>query len=80
MKEERDKQMEIAGYFIEEEKKCPACGSKKISILETFQVWHERKLDGVKIYDKDYNKTPFGRVFHSYRCRKCGWESINFDE
>lgn len=72
--------MEIKGYYIEETGKCPKCGSKKISILETFQVWHERKMNGAKIYDKDYNKTPFGRVFHSYKCRKCGWESINFDE
>lgn len=72
--------MEIQGFFIEETKKCPRCKSKKISVLETFQVWHERKMNGAKIYNKDYNKTPFGRVFHSYKCRKCGWESINFDE
>ena len=72
--------MEIKGFYIVETGKCPKCGSKKISIFETFQVWHERKMNGTKIYDKDYNKTPFGRVFHSYKCRKCGWESINFDE
>lgn len=75
-----EKNMKEEGYFIEEEKKCPLCGSKKISISETFQVWRERKMNGVKIYDKNYRLTPFGRVFHSYKCRKCGWQSINFDE
>jgi len=33
-----------------------------------------------KIYNKNYNRTPYGRVFHSYKCRKCGWDSVNFDE
>lgn len=76
----KENEMKIEGYFIEEEKKCPVCKSKKISILETFQVWQERKMDSKKIYNKNISLTPFGRVFHSYKCRKCGWESINFDE
>ncbi len=37
-------------------------------------------MGGKKIYDKNISLTPLGRVFHSYKCRKCGWESINFDE
>ena len=77
---EKDKEMREQGYYIEEEKRCPLCNSKQISILETFQVWQERKMDGVKIYEKNYNRTPYGRVFHSYKCRKCGWQSRNFDE
>ena len=72
--------MRLEGFFIEEERKCPVCKSKKISILETFQVWQERKLNGKKIYDKNTSLTPYERVFHSYKCRKCGWESVNFDE
>ena len=72
--------MKIQGFNIEIDKRCPVCKSKQISIMETFQVWQERKIGGKKIYDKDYNTTPFSRVFHSYKCRKCGWESINFDE
>lgn len=73
-----EKNMKEEGYFIEEEKKCPLCGSKKIYILETFQVWQEREMDGKKIYNKNISLTPFGRVFHSYKCRKCGWEKYKF--
>lgn len=76
----KDEDFKLQGYDIEIDEKCPKCGSKKISILETFQVYQERKMGGKKIYYKDYNKTPFNRVFHSYKCRKCGWESRNFDE
>lgn len=71
---------DIEGYDIEIEKRCPLCGSKRIGKRETFQVWHERSLTGKTIYEKNYNKTPFARVFHSYHCRKCDWESIIFDE
>lgn len=76
----KDEDLKIQGFDIEIDEKCPKCGSKKISILETFQVWQERKMFGKKVYDKNYNRTPYSRVFHSYKCRKCGWESINFDE
>lgn len=75
-----DEKMRLEGFFIEEEKKCPVCKSKKLSILETFQVWQERKLNGKKIYNKNISLTPYGKVFHSYKCRKCGWKSVNFDE
>ena len=51
----KENEMKIEGYFIGEEKKCPVCKSKKISILETFQVWQERKMDGKKIYNKNIN-------------------------
>ena len=71
---------DVQGYDIEIEKQCPMCGSKQISIRETFQVYHERNLGGKKLYHKNYNRTPYSRVFHSYVCRKCSWESINFDE
>ena len=78
--EKEEKEMKLQGFYIETDKKCPKCKSKKISIIETFQVYQERKMGGKKIYDKDYKRTPFSRVFHSYKCRKCGWQSINFDE
>lgn len=54
----KENDVKIEGYFIEEKKKCPICKSKKISILETFQVWQERKMDGKKIYDKNISLTP----------------------
>lgn len=72
--------MKIQGFFIETDKECPRCKSKKISVIETFQVWQERRMEGKKIYNKYYRRTPYNRVFHSYKCRKCDWESINFDE
>lgn len=80
--EENDNYHQNQGYYIdnEEKMKCPKCGSKRISIIETFQIWHERNLNGTKIYSKSYSRTPFGRVFHSFKCRKCNWESVNFDE
>lgn len=33
----------LQGFDIEIDERCPVCGSKKISIMETFQVWQERK-------------------------------------
>lgn len=76
-----EKEIREQGYYLEEENfKCPICNSKRISIIETFQVWQERNLNGKKIYNKNYNRTPYGRIFHSYKCRKCGWDSVNFDE
>lgn len=73
---------DIQGYDIEdgESKRCPKCRSKQITIRETFQVYHEKNFNGKKIYYKDYRKSPYSRVFHSYACRKCGWESTNFNE
>lgn len=77
-----DRNYKNQGCYIEDEEKvvCPICESKRISIIETFQIWHERNLNGTKIYSKSYSKTPFGRVFHSFKCRRCNWESENFDE
>lgn len=34
----------LSGYDIEIDKKCPRCNSKRISICETYQIYHERNL------------------------------------
>lgn len=38
----------LNGYDIEIDKKCPKCKSKRISICETFQIYHERNLSSRK--------------------------------
>lgn len=79
MNEERE-EMEKEGYFIEETNKCPLCNSKRISKINTYQVYTEVNLSSGKILKKNTTLTPFGRVFHNYKCRKCGWISVTFDE
>ena len=74
------KTMALEGFFIEDTNRCPKCNSKRISKIDTYQVWIERNLSTDRIIKKHTTLTPFGRVFHSYMCRKCGWQSIIFDE
>ena len=70
----------LDGYDIEIDKKCPKCNSKRISIINTYQVWTEENLSTGKILSKKTSLTPSGRVFHNYKCRRCNWVSITFDE
>ena len=74
------KTMTLEGFFIEDTNKCPKCNSKRISKINTYQVWTEQNLSSGRIINKKTNLSPYGRVFHSYLCRKCGWQSITFDE
>lgn len=80
MSKNLENSMKLDGFFIEETKQCPKCNSKRISIINTYQIWTEQNLSSGRIINKNTNITPFGRVFHNYLCRKCGWQSINFDE
>ena len=80
MNDELDEEIRKQGYFMEEEKRCPICNSKRISKIETFQVWTIKNLSSGKIIDRNTQLSPYGRVFHSYKCRKCGWESVNMNE
>lgn len=80
--EEDKKKRELEGWNIEETKKCPMCGSKRISHINTYQVVEEVNLSSGRRLNKIKLKrlTPYSRVFNNYMCRKCGWQSIQFDE
>ena len=70
----------LNGYDIEIDKKCPRCNSKRISKINTYQVWVEENLSTGKTISKNTNLNPFARIFHNYKCRRCNWVSIIFDE
>lgn len=80
--EDNRRKRELEGWDIEETKKCPACGSKRISHINTYQIAEEINLSSGKKLNKINIKclTPYSRVFNNYMCRKCGWQSIVFDE
>jgi hypothetical protein len=59
---------------------CPKCNSKRISQINTYQVWTEVNTSSGRILKNSKKLTPYSRVFHNYICRKCGWQSENFDE
>lgn len=80
--DEKRRKEQLEGWEIEDTKKCPVCGSKRISHINTYQVLEEinlssgKRLNKIKLSDL----TPYSRVFNNYLCRKCGWQSIQFDE
>lgn len=80
--EEYRRKRELEGWNIEETQQCPVCGSKRISHINTYQVIEEVNLSSGRRLNKInlHHLTPYGRVFNSYICRKCGWQSIQFDE
>lgn len=74
-----EKVMEMEGYYIEQTNQCPKCKSKRISKLNTYQILEEINLSSEKRLSKS-KLSPYSRMFHNYLCRKCGWQSITFDE
>lgn len=82
MEADCQKRKEIEGWNIEETKRCPVCGSKRITHVNTYQVVEEINLSSGRRLNKLTSKllTPYSRVFNNYLCRKCGWQSIIFDE
>ena len=72
----------LEGWGIEDKVEiiCPNCGSKRISRIDTYQIWQEINLSSGRILNKRNKLSPYCRVFHTYKCRKCEWQSINFDE
>lgn len=75
-------ELDLDGWDIEEGNSniCPKCKSKRISQINTYQVSEEINLSSGRVLYKDKKMTRYGRVFHSYLCRKCGWQSITLDE
>lgn len=82
MEKDYQKQKELEGWNVEETKQCPVCKSKRISHINTYQVTEEINLSSGKRLNKIKLNclTPYSRVFNNYMCRKCGWQSIIFDE
>jgi len=82
MKADYQKQREIEGWNIEDTKCCPICGSKRITHVNTYQVVEKINLTSGRRLNKVNLKTltPYNRAFNNYLCRKCGWQSIIFDE
>lgn len=82
MENDYQRQRELEGWGIEKTERCPACGSKRITHVNTYQVVEKVNLSSGRRLNKINLSclTPYGRVFNSYMCRKCGWQSINFDE
>ncbi len=68
--------LENIGY-VEENNKCPKCGSEKISICKGVEIEVEENLSTGKVLSR-------GRVgsttFWLYKCRKCGWLSETCSE
>jgi predicted RNA-binding Zn-ribbon protein involved in translation (DUF1610 family) len=56
-------------------KKCPECGSDKITRFNTYNavVGVNVKTGKVIYRDKNYDKGDI--TLYSYRCRACGWNS-----
>lgn len=77
-----EKELDLTGWDIEERISniCPKCKSKRISQINTYQTVEEINILSGRILNLSKARTPFSRVFHSYLCRKCGWQSYQFDE
>lgn len=77
-----EKELDLTGWDIEEgnSKTCPYCQSKRVSQINTYQTIEEINISSGRILSLSKERTPYSRVFHSYLCRKCGWQSYTFDE
>lgn len=63
--------------YVEENKKCPKCGSTRITISQGVEIKVEQNLSTGKIL----SKSKKGDIVHwTYICRKCGWQSITCTE
>lgn len=58
--------------YVEENDKCPKCGSKRISICSGFEINVEKNLSTGKVLRKSKSGST---TFWLYKCRKCGWLS-----
>lgn len=58
--------------YVEENKKCPICGSDRISIHKGVEIEVIENLKTGKILHKGKSGTT---TFWIYQCRKCKWIS-----
>lgn len=63
--------------YVEENNKCPICGSDKISICKGVEIEIEENLKTGKILHKGKSGTT---IFWLYKCRKCNWTSETYCE
>lgn len=71
--EEQEKELDS----VIKNKKCPKCGSKRITISKGVEIEVEENLSTGKIL----SRRNIGDVIHwSYICRKCNWHSITCTE
>lgn len=61
-------------------KKCPKCGSDRITEFTTYDAVIGRNMKTGKIIYRDKNPETEVPTLWSYRCRKCGWDSQAFTE
>lgn len=63
--------------YVEENNKCPKCGSKRISICRGVEIEVEENLSTGKVLSMSKSGTT---TFWIYKCRKCGWLSETCSE
>ena len=63
--------------YVEENNKCPKCGSKRISICKGVEISIEENLSTGKVLSRGKSGTT---TFWIYKCRKCGWLSETCSE